>query len=262
MGINRVYQPDILEAPHRRHHHHPRRHFRPITEVYIPQTPAQLYYGSSQEEVDALVRAGECLVLRRQGGPDYLRPDVVNGLKARGWVEQVDVQPANGFNVKIVKLCPLPASSSISGLGRIRLGQGPPRLRVTVVDRRGEPAPGIGISVLSPDNIGEGVTDDDGAVVVDVPNGKTEAIVIASLPEGEVRQRVVLTSLGMQTVAFRSIRKISGPLVTPVEGIAVLVGISLIVIGVSVGGVPGDIAAGIGGSVTAASVYSGVSRHV
>jgi hypothetical protein len=135
-------------------------------------------------------------------------------------------------------------------------------LRVIVTDRRGEPAPGIGITVLSPSNIGEGTTDDDGAFMVDIPEGKTEALVIATLPEGEVRQRILLAPLGMQTVTFRSVRKITGAFITPVEGIAAGAGIGMIITGTLLGGVLGDILTGIGGSVTAASVYSAISRHV
>lgn len=241
---------------HRFFFHHP------LTEVYIPPTPYQLYYGSADEEIETYAQAGECLVLRRSGGPNYLRPEVVNGLKARGWVEQVDIQPARGFNVKIAKLCPPPAEPRISGLGRIVLAQGPPSLRVVVFDRRGEPAPGIGVVILAPYNVGEGTTDSDGAVLVHLPGKIGEAVVVATLPEGEMRQRVLLAPLGMQTVTFRSVRKIDGPVVTPVEGVAGAVGVGLVVLGAILGKTLGDIMTGIGGSVTAAAAYSAISRHV
>lgn len=97
--------------------------FQPLTEVYIPPTPYWLYYGSASEEAEGYVKAGECLVLRRAGGPDYLRPEVVNSLKARGWEERVEIKPGNGFNVKVVTICPPAAESRIHGLGVIHLGQ-------------------------------------------------------------------------------------------------------------------------------------------
>jgi hypothetical protein len=192
------------------------------------------------------------------------RGEVVRALKSRGWEERVDIVPAGGFNAKIVKLCPPAAESrvAVKGLGRIVLGQGPLRLRVVVFDRRGEPAPGIRIFVLSPDSLGESVTDNDGVVLVNLPHDRTEATVIAELPEGEVRQRILLAPIGAHTVTFRSIRKIDGPLVTPVEGAAAAVGVTMIVIGAVMGRIFGDILAGVGGSITAASVYSAVSRHV
>lgn len=249
-----------------RHHGGGRRRFGPLwpREIYVAPYPAELYYGSTEEEVATYVQANECITLRRQGGPDLIRAEVVRALKARGWTEKVDVVPAGGFNAKIYKICPPAAESrvAVSGLGRIILAQGPPGLRVIVHDRRGEPAPGIGIVILAPYNIGEGTTDADGAVLVHLPDKIAEATVVATLPEGEVRQRVLLAPLGMQTVTFRSVRKINGPIITPVEGVAALVGIGMIVFGVTTGGTVGDIAAGIGGSVTAASVYSTVSRHV
>lgn len=153
-------------------------------------------------------------------------------------------------------------SSLVRPLGKVLLGQGPPRLRIVVTDRRGEPAPGIEVAVLSPGNVGGGTTDSDGAVLVNLPEGKTEAIVIASLPEGEVRQRILLAPLGMQTVSFRSVRKITGPMITPVEGLAAAAGVGMIVAGTVLGRTFGDILTGIGGSVTAAAVYSTISRHV
>lgn len=169
----------------------------------------------------------------------------------------------NGFAVPSLEGSPgAVLRRGIGGLGRIVLGQGPARIRVIVADRRGEPAPGIGVVVAAPDNIGKGVTDDDGAVIVNLPEGRTEAVVFADLPEGEVRQKVLLAPLGMQTVQFRSVRKIDGPLVSPIEGVASAIGIGMIVAGAVFGKTLGDILAGIGGSVTAAAVYSAVSRHV
>lgn len=258
--------------PRRRHggHHHRPRHgggWRgPLwpREIYVAPYPAELYYGSTEEEVATYVQANECITLRRQGGPDLIRGEVVRALKARGWEERVDVVPAGGFNAKIYKLCPPAAESrvAVKGLGRIVLGQGPPRLRVVVSDRRGEPAKGISVVVLSPDNIGEGITDDDGVVLVNIPGGRTEAVIIATLPEGEMRQRVLLDHLGMQTVTFRSVRKVSGPILTMMEGASGVTGITLILIGALIDGTAGVILEGVGGSITIAAAYSTISRHV
>ena len=148
-------------------------------------------------------------------------------------------------------------------IGWIRLGQTQARLRVAVTDRRGEPAEGIKIIVLGPEGpIGEGVTDGDGAFLWDVTPGISDVVLVALLPEGEARQRVFLLPMGMTTASFRSIRKIDGYLITPVEGVASALGIGMIVTGAVIGKVLGDILMGIGGSITAASVYSAVSRHV
>jgi hypothetical protein len=151
----------------------------------------------------------------------------------------------------------------VEKIGWINLGQSSARLRVSVMDRRGEPAEGIKIVVLGPrGNLGEGVTDSDGAFLWDVVPDIQEVVLVASLPEGEVRQRVFLSPLGMTTASFRSIKRIDGYLVTPVEGVASIAGVGLIVTGALLGRVFGDIIMGIGGSITAAAVYSAVSRHV
>ena len=263
---------DAIDGPPRRHHRRRGGFWRgPLwpREIYITPQPAELYWGSVDEEVQTLIRANECVTLRRQGGSDLIRPETVRALKTRGWEERVDVVPAGGFNAKIVKLCPPAAESrvAVKGLGRIVLGQGPPRLRVVVTDRRGEPAEGIPVVVLSfvnmqTSNVGEGVTDSDGAVIVNIPHGTGEAIVLATLPEGEIRQRVPLAPLGMQTVSFRSVRKIAGPTVTTMEGAAGAVGIGLVLAGAFTKGTVGVILEGVGGSITIAAAYSLISRHV
>lgn len=155
-----------------------------------------------------------------------------------------------------------PRYAAIGGLGRVILGQGPARLRISVVDRRGHPGSGIGIVVLSPYNIGEGVTDDDGVVMVNIPEGRTTAEVIATLPEGEMRQKINLAHLGMQTVLFQSVRKINGPVVTLLEGSAIGIGIGMILSGNLIGKTVGAILEGVGGSVTIAGIYSTISRNV
>jgi hypothetical protein len=150
-----------------------------------------------------------------------------------------------------------------SRMGEIRMGS-PARavLHITVSDRRGEPAPGIPVAVLAPDNIGEGVTDDDGSFSLALPVDLNDAVVLAELPEGEMRQRVLLTPMGAQTVHFKSIKRVNGVLVTTTEGVVGVAGVGLLLTGYFVGGVLGNILAGLGGSASAAAVYSSVSRHV
>jgi hypothetical protein len=136
--------------------------------------------------------------------------------------------------VKRQLLCPPPAESRINqpglmvvderrlngyDLGEIEgLGEINPQIRITVTDRRGEPAPGISVTVQPSPGVGvSGTTDDDGVFIAPMAANTQTALVTADLPEGSMVQSVSIASDYANTVAFRSIRKINGPLLTPTE---------------------------------------------
>lgn len=249
-----------LGAPRHPHHggsHHGSRfhsHGWGSWRDYIPQV-IEVVERSAEDDAAVYLQHNDCVILRRVGGRNVIRTAVVDILRSYGWVERTEGN--------IVKLCPpTTASAAVAGLGRIIMGQGPARLRVSVVDRRGQPGAGIPVVVLAPYNIGEGTTDDDGAIIVNLPEKIEQAEVIATLPEGEVRQRVPLAPLGMQTVHFQSIRKIAGPIITLLEGSAIALGAGLIISGILVGKTLGTIMEGVGGSVTIAAAYSTISRQI
>lgn len=165
----------------------------------------------------------------------------------------------------------------VPGLGRIVMGQGPVRLRIVVLDRRGHPMSGVVATVWvdhefqNPDDpnlsmeiesIGQGITDADGAVIVSVPTFKKIADVRVQLPEGDLVKRVNLVQSGMQTVTFNSIRKSEDPIVTLFEASAMSAGVGLILTGILIGKTVGTVLEGIGGSLTFASAYSAISRRV
>lgn len=106
-------------------------------------------------------------------------------------------------------------------------------LHVIVQDRRGQPGPGVPVVVISDTsgNIGEGETDSDGVFVADIPTGMGAATVVASLPEGDVQERVLLAPMGATVTTIRSIRKISGPFLTIFEGFMGFGGLAVAIAG-------------------------------
>lgn len=121
----------------------------------------------------------------------------------------------------------------VNGLGRFTLGQGPARVRVVVSDRKGEPFPGVPVVVATPaaGNVGEGRTDEDGVLIVQVPAGTNEVTVFANLPEGEIRERSLLSPLGPTIVSVRSVRRAPQPFLTPLELGFGVGGIALFILG-------------------------------
>ena len=228
---------------------------------YLPDDGSS---SSIDDEVAFHERLNECIVIRRgTGGANQVRQAVVNKLKSRGWEDRMEVSQEGHLNVKTLLLCPPGAEKGLRGeeemhppaalvarisrsnighvseeeprvqfpssarIGYVNLGQTNATLHVIVMDRRGQPGSGVPIVIVSDTsgNIGEGETDGDGVFVSDIPTGMGEATVIASLPEGDVRERVLLAPLGATVATIRSIRKISGPFLTFFEGFMGVAGI-------------------------------------
>ena len=156
---------------------------------------------------------------------------------------------------------PMVSFPSFTKIGHVNLAQATgAQLHVIVMDRRGQPGPGIPIVVVSgtSGNIAEGTTDGDGVFIADIPTGMQSAEIVATLPEGEVHEPVMLAPLGATVATIRSIRKISGPFLTIFEGLMGFGGLGTAVLGFIL---DEDILKMVGEGAFFAAVFARVGRE-
>jgi hypothetical protein len=254
-------------------HHHGGHYHHHDRDLYYPET---YFYPLPDSSVDDEVifheHQNDCIVIRRGSGPTQVRQVVIDKLKSRGWAERMSVDQEGSFNVKTLLLCPPGAASGprvsrihmtvgshLNDLGYVNLSQASQaKLRVIVMDRRGQPGPGIPVVVVSDTsgNIGEGETDNDGVFEADISTGMEGVTIIATLPEGEVRERVMLAPLGATVATIRSIRKI-GPFITLAEAGIGIGGIAVATLGLII---KNSVFTMIGEGAFFAAVFSKINR--
>lgn len=212
-----IAQDHGMSGPPHPHHPHGGHHHPSFTRTYdvVRVEPLYIppYYGSG---VESIIAAGQCVVA------SSLSYDAANTLRARGWVERMDVRPAGGGkSVKTLMLCPPPAEARMSDIqpglmkvdGGIRslgrfygLGEtASARVRVLVQDYQDRPFTGIKVEAGHV----TGFTNGNGTVVLDVPydSSSRRITVFAHLPEGVISKEVDPVGVDREVMAFRSVEK-------------------------------------------------------